>query len=207
MKKLDTTTYKIDEKFYTKVETPKKKIVLTETGFNDMKHLSKLTINEYEPMKCVPHFTITENGEIYQHFDTEYYSNIVEDDKINQHSINISFVNLGWLTYMIGKDVPVNWCGIEVNDEDRIFEFSTDYRNCTFFHSFTKKQISSAVELSLYLIEKHGIKKDFNIHAFLMDGIDPVEYEGICSRSSLSLAYKDVSPAFDFKNFSKLLNK
>lgn len=197
----------IEEIYYNKIETVKKKIVLTETGFDEFKHLERLYINQYEPNKNCPHFTIDENGCIFQHFDSNYYTNIIENEEINKHSINIAFVNLGWLTYMIGKDTPINWCGIEVNDTEKVIELPTDYRNCTYFYKFTKKQIKSGAELCNYLLDKHNIKKEYIDNPFLIDGGNPLEYEGICGRSNLSILYKDVNPSFDFKNFSKLLIK
>lgn len=208
---INYTDYKIEDKFYHKVETKKRKIVLTETGFDKMKHLYRLSINDYEPLKNTPHFTIDEKGIIYQHFDTEYYSKFIDDPKVyevNEQSIIISMVNLGWLTYLIGKENPINWSGIEVKTQKRIFEYNGNFRNCTFFHTYTKKQIKSCADLCLFLLEKHNIKKEFTSHPFLMDdNTQLLEFEGICSRSNLSNSYKDVSPAFDFVNFSKLIGK
>ena len=72
---IDTTTYTLSDKHYIKEQTNKKQIVIGHTSTSQMRHVTKWENRLNGEYKKTAAFTISKDGNIYQHFDPIYFSN------------------------------------------------------------------------------------------------------------------------------------
>ncbi len=196
---IDSLTYYFDNNFFIEDETIKKKIIISNTTLIDMDHISRYKFNSNK--KNIPHFTIDTLGNIFQHFDTKYYSKYLNESKINKESITICFSNLGWLKYKVSDDNYFNWCNIEVNDSNKIFE--KEYRSYRYWNTITDEQHKSIVKLCKYLLNKHNtIEKNSINHLF--DEENWIDFSGILYHSNITHDNMSPGPSFNTKLITKL---
>ncbi len=197
MKKIDLT---IPDDLYSKEESKKTRICLMDTLMKDMDHIDRILLRKDSNAKFIPHFTIDEDGTIYQHFDEKYWNQNFYDDRNNKQTIFIAFVNLGWLQYNSATEDFENWYGIKV-DRERMTE--RPYRSYRYWHSYTSTQLKVGAKLCLELCEEHNIKKTITETLFPKES--SYTLEGIITRGNIDKSYNDLNPSFELKKFSKLL--
>lgn len=177
----------------------KKQIVLTHTSRNVTDYISSLKYRYNGKYDKIPHFIIQKDGRVFQMIDPSLYSNILDSEQQNKHSIVICLENLGWLKKNPLNPSYVNWIG-DIYKEG-IYE--RKWRGHFFWEPYTNKQMESLVELSLYLCEMFSIPASCIGHNVKLDGIE--KFEGIVTRSNFTTDNTDLSPAFDFDYFKKIL--
>lgn len=180
---------------FVKERTKKTQIVIGSTYNSGLNHFNAIyrcsgTYNK------IPHFTITLDGKIYQHFNTNFYSlylDCTNDDQI----ISIALENVGQLT-KIGKyyyDVYNNiYNGV-------VFEM--DWKNYKYWQPYTIEQYNSTIDLCKYLLNTINIQSNVVEINCLMP--EMVNFNGICYRSNHNIKHYDVNPSWQFENFKKII--
>jgi hypothetical protein len=97
------------------------------------------------------------------------------------------------------KDYYVNW----INDIYNGKVVDKKWRDYFFWQPYTDAQLKSTVFLCKKLFNEVGIKKEIIGNNTKINGIE--KFEGVTTRSNYDINYTDLSPAFDFELFSKLI--
>jgi len=177
----------------------KKQIVLTHTSRNVSDYISSLKNRYNGKYDKTPHFIIQKDGRVFQMIDPSFYSNILDSEQQNKTSIVICLENLGWLKKNPLNSSYVNWIG-DIYKEG-IYE--RKWRGHFFWEPYTDAQMESLLELSLYLCEMFSVAPTCIGHNVKLDGIE--KFEGIVTRSNFTTESTDLSPAFNFDYFKKIL--
>ncbi len=184
-----------------KNKTKKKQIILTHTSCTKEEYLAKIETRYNGKYNRLPCFFISQNGEIYQHFDPKYYSLMMWEQQIEKNSITICLENVGWLTKDIGLEKYFTWKGSEyVGDVIEI-----PWRNKKHWATYSEEQYTKLAELIDYLCIEYSIIKDFIGNNIVIN--KPNYQKGILNRSNYTKNNYDLSPAADFKKINELINK
>jgi N-acetyl-anhydromuramyl-L-alanine amidase AmpD len=192
----------IDKIFQTdlKKEDKKNQILLTHTGRNILDYITSLKYRfNGKPLRS-PHYLVTRDGKVIQVLEDYYNSNLSTNDRVNAKSIVVSLENLGWLEKVPLKKHHINWIGNIYKGEIK----DKKWRDYFFWQPYTDVQLEKTAELCKEICEKHKIELRCVGHNTKVKGIE--SYLGIISKSNFDDFATDLSPAFDFEKFNKLLN-
>ena len=193
---INNSSYILSEKNYYLLENKKKQIVIGNSFNKGMNHFLGWTNRLNGEYKRVSNFTVDIYGNIYQHFDSKYYSEFLPFSLSNKNIISIVLENQGWLEYDIKDKKYLTYIG---NYYDGVGITEKRWRNHSFWDNYTEKQVESLVELSKFLLDKHGIPKkvlSHNTHVRDITG-----FEGVSYRSNWIKDSTDLSPSFNFEIF------
>ena len=177
----------------------KTQIVLTHTSRVLFDYMVSLKLRfGGKPIK-LPHYVIGRDGKVIHLLDDSLNGYFTNNDLINSKSIVISLENLGWLEKEPLKQHHINWIGNIYKEKvvDR------KWRDYYFWQDYTDIQLEKTAELCKELSSKHGIELKNVGHNTKIKGIE--SFLGIITRSNFDEFATDVSPAFDFEKFNKLL--
>lgn len=178
----------------------KNQILLTHTGRNLIDYMVSIKYRfNGEPMR-LPHYVVSRSGVVIQMLEDDYDSNLSCNDRVNSKSIVISLENLGWLEKVPLKKHNINWIGNIYNGE----AIQKKWRDYFLWQPYTQIQLEKTAELCKELCEKHKIELRCVGHNTKVKGIE--SFLGIITRSNFDDFATDLSPAFDFEKFNKLLN-
>lgn len=201
---IDSTTYKLGEDNYICQGTKKDRIIIGSTYSTNMQHYKgwvKRSNGKYDKTAM---FTIDFEGNVYQHFSPNYFSNFMDDPELIESSITIVLENEGWLVKDLGdKNKYINYIGHIYNRKDSVIE--KQWRNQKYWAPFTEKQIEATVYLVTELCGNFNIPLDVISHNTNFD--EAHDFNGILYRSNFEKYYTDISPAWDCKNFKDKLEK
>jgi N-acetyl-anhydromuramyl-L-alanine amidase AmpD len=172
---------------------PKTQIILCNTNADLNDHLIKLKNRHNGKYNRIPHFTIANSGQIYQHASTDSTSKFIGFDEVDNQAIIITLENVGWLTYSLRINQFYDWKGNEYYDE----HLERTWRGKKFWATYKKEQIESLLELLNYLCKECNIEKDFTGNNVTMSKART--HKGILCRSNYNKYYYDLSPAMDFE--------
>jgi hypothetical protein len=201
---IDDKSYVLDDTKFIKKITPKTRIVIGNTFLTKMKHFIGWN-NRYNGKydKCAM-YTIGLDGNIYQHFPPMYFSNFMDDLKINESTITVVLENEGWLMKDLNhKNKFVNYVYDIYNRDELVFE--KKWRNHEYWAPYTIKQEKSLSVLINKLCDDFNIPKMVIEHNTSFD--DATEFNGILYRSNFEKHYTDVSPAWNFDSFKKMVEQ
>ena len=193
---IDFTSYTLTNKnFYSEIYE-KKQIVIGNSFNQGMNHFVgwKNRLNGF--YKKVSNFTIDTEGNIYQHFDTNFYSDFLNNSLYNKNIISVVLVNQGWFDYDIMDKKFINYMGISYTGHNMT---EKRWRNHSFWENYTEKQIDSLVYLTNFLLEKYNIPKKVITHNTHVKDI--YNFTGVSYRSNWIKDCTDLSPSFDFEIF------
>ena len=177
----------------------KHQIILTHTSRNVDDYLMSITKRLSGKTKKVPNYVIGRDGEVHQLMEPHTHRSFFKDSEIDEISIIVSLENLGWLEKEPLKNSYINWIG-NIYTGDVVEKKWRDY---FVWQPYTTEQMESLVELCKTLMKKFKIDKKFVGHNTKVSGVE--RYEGITTRSNYDSKYTDLSPAFDYELFSKLI--
>ena len=177
----------------------KKQIILSHTSRDIEEYLSMLKYRGNSKFNRIPHFIISKDGTVIQKLSLESYTNYFSEPNINRNSIVVCFENLGWLEKVPMKDYYTNWIGNIYKGDP----YQRKWRDYFFWEPYTTKQIKTAAELCLNIVNEHKIEKKCVGHNTTMKDIEKTS--GIVSRSNFSKSFTDMSPAFNFENFTNYI--
>jgi N-acetyl-anhydromuramyl-L-alanine amidase AmpD len=177
----------------------KTQIVLTHTSRNLFDYVTSIKFRfGGKPIK-LPHYLIGKDGKILNVLEDDKNGKYLSSEKVNNKSIVICLENLGWLEKQPLKNYHINWIGSIYREK----VFDRKWRDYFFWDPYTDIQLEKAAELCKELSEKHGISLQCIGHNTKIKGVD--SYLGIITRSNFDEFATDISPAFDFEKFLKLL--
>lgn len=177
----------------------KHQIILTHTSRNVDDYLMSITKRLGGKTKKVPNYVIGRDGEVHQLMEPNTHRSFFKDNEVDEISIIVSLENLGWLEKEPLKNSYINWIG-NIYTGDVVEKKWRDY---FVWQPYTTEQMESLVELCKTLMKKFKIDKKFVGHNTKVSGVE--RYEGITTRSNYDSKYTDLSPAFDYELFSKLI--
>jgi N-acetyl-anhydromuramyl-L-alanine amidase AmpD len=196
---IDKETYKIDKKNYYSSRYKKKQIILADSLRKESYHIKRLYKKENGNTKKWCTFTVSREGQIYQHYNPIFYSDFFGDKEIDKHSISIVLENMSMVYYDVANESYVNSLN-EVCPIELVYE--KPWKGCRYWEEYTNEQVDAVVELCDYLCDKYHIEKD----TIGYNNYDPDSHLfcGVITRSNINQDYTDVNPHFNWK---KLLNK
>lgn len=201
MLKIDRETYKISENNFNKKETEKNLIIIGDTSRKNSNHLNRMMYKDFGLNKSWNTYTISREGNVYEHYDPKYFSDFTSKPSINNRCISILFENMGYIYHDEGK--YYNWINEECEDISKLFR--KHWKFGYFWEKYTEEQYESFVDLIVYLIKKYEIPN--NIIATNLYEEFSHEYKGIISRSNLNKNEIDVNPSFDYDKVIKMISK
>jgi N-acetyl-anhydromuramyl-L-alanine amidase AmpD len=180
-----------------KRKTKKTQILLYDTQRRYNEYISKIKYRNFGSYDNIPHFIVTKTGNIFQLFDSDYWSKTFYDEKIDKKIIKIALENLGWLNKNTINGFLFNWIG----DPYRTEPYIKTWRSYHFWDKYTEEQISSLIDLCGFLCEKHDIPKNVvPSQGFFKNAPN---FNGIICKSNFSDIYTDINPSFNFNLFLK----
>ena len=193
--------FKLSEENYIPIETVKNRIVIGNSFSINMNHYIGWTTRLNGKFKKTANFTIELNGNIHEHFSPKYYSNYLNDVKLDSTTISIVLENEGWLTKDIfNENKYINYVGHIYNREEVV---EKRWRNFKYWSPYSNEQMESLIKLVRQLCEEFKIP--LNVVAHNTGFKDANKYEGILYRSNFEKHYTDISPTWDFNMFKNKL--
>lgn len=198
---IDRISHKIDDNYYSKKIVKKNKIILCGSGRKSNYEIVHNNNTVYD--KKYPTYTISREGNIYEHFNPKYYSNYIEDNNLNKVSINISLENMGGLYHSEDGDFYFNNLN-EVYEEEAP-PFCKSWRKFIYFEPYTKDQMEAVSFLCRTLCLELNVNDDSIGHNVISE--DAYFYNGIITKANLNPDYLDLNPSFDWKFFINEIKK
>ena len=191
----------IDNIVETKFENGIKKIqiVLTHTSRTLFDYMVSIKFRFGGKPVRLPHYVVGRDGKVINLLSDDTNGRFTNNDRINDNSIIICLENLGWLEKEPLKQHHINWIGNIYKEK----VFDRKWRDYFFWHPYTDIQLEKTAELCKELSKKHGIELKCVGHNTKVKGVE--SFMGILTRSNFDEFATDISPAFDFEKFNKLL--
>ena len=182
-----------------KEENEKSQILLTHTSRNLIDYMVSLKYRfGGRPIK-LPHYFVDREGKILHVMDNMKNGKYSNNERVNAKSIVISLENLGWLEKVPLKNHHINWIGniYKGNIVDR------KWRDYFFWQPYTEIQLKKTAELCKSLSKEVWISLNCIGHNTKVKGCE--SFLGILTKSNFDEFATDISPAFNFEEFKKLL--
>jgi len=196
---IDSEKYRIGDDNRYKPSSVKTQIVIGTSLRKDNHHIIRLLHKEFGKTKKWNTYTITREGKIYEHYDSNYHTDFLGIKEADKKSISIVIENMGCL-FETDSGKFINWIN-ETCDEENVIEKKWFY--CNYWEKIPSIQIEALAELCISLCEKHNIPKlciDFNHHHK-----DIVKFNGIVFRSNYVEDSSDANPLLDIAKFNEML--
>ena len=177
----------------------KKQIILSHTSRDIKNYLMSLKYRYNGKYDKIPNYVINREGKILKLLNDNEHSNYFPEPNINRNSIIICLENLGWMEKEPLKNSHINWIGNIY--KEKIYE--KKWRDYFFWQPYTEIQIEKTAELCNHLMNELSITKECIGHNTKINGVE--RYEGIVTKSNFDSEFTDVSPAFNFEQFIKLI--
>ena len=180
-------------------EKEKSQILLTHTSRNIIDYMVSLKYRfSGNPLK-LPHYLVDREGKVIKVMDDMKNGKFTTNERVNAKSIVICLENLGWLEKVPLKNYHINWIGniYKGNVVDK------KWRDYFFWQPYTDLQLEKTAELCKKLAEEFEISLNCIGHNTKVKGVE--SFLGILTRSNFDEFTTDLSPAFDFEKFKKLL--
>lgn len=199
MMKINKKSYWVDKSNYYSSKNKKDQIVLSFSLRKGHNHIVRLQHKEFGKSKQWNTFTITREGNIYQHYDERYYTDFLNVKDGDKQSISIVMENMGSLIELTNHNF-VNWLNEEC-DSDRVLQ--KKWLGYEYWEKIDDEQLNSLAQLCIDLCDKHDIPKkciEFNHYHK-----DIAKFKGIVFAGNYIDDSGDVNPFFDITKFNELL--
>lgn len=183
--------------------TKKNRIIIGNINTNDMSFYNGWKLRHNGKYKHTCHFTIDQNGKIYNHFPVDNYSDFVGIKNIDKETISIGLLNLGWIKHDVNKIRWVDWKGNDIDIEPKKL-IKKEWRNHSYWYPYPKKQIKALTELLKELSETHGIEMVINNNNTLL--INKKQFWPVSYKGNYLYYNTSVTPAFPFDDIINELN-
>ena len=192
---IDDVTYKLTEQNYHKEVYNKTQIVVGHSYQRDMLHYAGWIYRLNGKNKKTATFTVTKKGNVYQHYDPNYYSSFINNNQ-DKTSISVVLENLGWFKKDNMVNQYIDWLGNSHKKNDSEV-FNKRWRNYNYWDKYPVEQTNALKELVIKICGEYKIPKNFIGHNVFDDNVDL--FNGITFRSNYYQESTDVSPAFDME--------
>ncbi len=182
-----------------KQEQGKSQILLTHTTRPLMDIMVSIKYRFGGKPHKLPHYFIDRDGKVIQMLDNKQNGNFSNNERINSKSIVICLENLGWLEKKPLTTYHINWIGniYKGNIVDK------KWRDYFFWQPYTEIQVEKTAELCKKLSNEMDISLNCIGHNTKVKGSE--SFLGILTKSNFDEFATDLSPAFNFEQFKKLL--
>jgi hypothetical protein len=182
-----------------KEEQDKSQILLTHTSRPLMDIMVSIKYRFGGKPPKLPHYFIDRDGKVIQVLDNKKNGNFSSNDRVNTKSIVICLENLGWLEKKPLTNYHINWIGniYKGNIVDK------KWRDYFFWQPYTEIQVEKTAELCKKLSTEMDISLNCIGHNTKVKGCE--SFLGILTKSNFDEFATDLSPAFNFEQFKKLL--
>lgn len=197
--KIDKTTYPATVKNHYKTEQPKTQIVIGFSLREDHNHILRMQNKEYGNSKKWNTYTVSREGEIYEHFNPKKHSDFIGIKEADINIISIVLENTGYLVKN-NDGIYVNLLN-EICDIDRVG--IKKWESFNFWEKINEKQMMGVVELCNHLSNIFNIPNECVEFENYNKTIS--KYRGIAFRSNYLETGVDINPLFDIEIFNKLL--
>jgi len=192
---INDSTYTLPEKNYNKVETNKKRIVIGNSFSIDMQHYTGWLTKYNGKYKKTSAYTIDINGEIHQHFNPKYYSEVTGNNDFDESTILILIENEGWLIKDLNQENKyITYVGNIYNRADEVFV--KKWRHNKYWAPYKQEQFDSLLGLLEELCNQFNIPKNVVPHNTKI--YNGYSYEGVLYKGNLNKYFTDVNPSWDF---------
>ena len=116
-----------------KKKSKKTQILLYDTQRRMDDFVNKIKYRRNGKYDDIPHFVVSKLGQVFQIYDTNYYSNTFNHPFKDNRMIKIAIENLGWLNKNTITGVLNNW----INDAYRSEPYVRNWRNYYFWDTLT----------------------------------------------------------------------
>lgn len=195
--KIDEKRYILPEDNYIKAPTIKKQIIIGHTSTSKMRHFDKWTNRMNGNYKKTAPYTIDNNGNVFNHFEPIYFSEIFGNLELDKKSIVILLENEGWLVKDAEKNRFINWIGHIYNKPELVVE--KRWRGYLNWAPYSNEQFISTLKLVNKLCEEFYIPKIAIPHNTKIEDLD--NFNGVLYRSNIEKNYTDLSPAWNCEEF------
>ena len=178
----------------------KKQIILCNTTRGVQLYLDSLLLRNNGKYERIPHYVVSKKGEIHNIISDDEVTKYFSNNDIRNNSIIIALENNGWLEKIPLKNEHTNWIG-DIYKGD---VYEKKWRDYIFWEPYTEELMVGLSNLCKTICSNHNINKELIGHNTKIVGVE--KFQGILSKSNISEYYLDVSPAFNFEMFEKLLN-
>jgi hypothetical protein len=144
------------------------------------------------------YFSFLKNGLIYQHFETKFYSNYL-DNEFSKDVISIALENIGEIFEDNGNFIDI------YNNKYNEIPYEKKWKNCNHWDKYTAEQFISCISLCNFLLKESKIEK--NIVPTNVQKNDISNFKGICYRSNYESKHYDLNPNWDFEKFKTEIEK
>jgi len=182
-----------------KEEQGKSQILLTHTSRPLMDIMVSIKYRLGGKPHKLPHYFVDRDGKVIQVLDNKKNGNFSNNERINSKSIVICLENLGWLEKKPLTTYHINWIGniYKGNIVDK------KWRDYFFWQPYTEIQVEKTAELCKKLSNEMDISLNCIGHNTKVKGCE--SFLGILTKSNFDEFATDLSPAFNFEQFKKLL--
>lgn len=197
---IDKETYWVKEINHYRTQTAKTQIVLATSLRKNNYHVERLLHKDFGNSKKWNTFTITRDGNVYQHYDDKYHTDFLGIKESDKQSISIVLENMGTL-FQTTDNKFINWLN-EYCDNNLVINREWDGYN--YWENIPDIQLKNTIILCQELCTKHTIHKkciEFQHHHK-----DIVKFKGITFRSNHILDSSDINPLVDPTKFNSMLN-
>ena len=178
----------------------KKQIILCNTTRGVQQYLDSLLLRKNGKYDRLPHYVVSNKGEIHKIISEDMISSYFTNTDLKNNSIVIALENNGWLEKIPLKNEHTNWIGDIYKGE----VYEKKWRDYIFWEPYPKELMSGLSDLCKSICNNLNINKELIGHNTKIVGVE--KFQGILCKSNISEYYLDVSPAFNFELFEKLLN-
>jgi N-acetyl-anhydromuramyl-L-alanine amidase AmpD len=178
----------------------KRQIILNHTSREVGDYLTSLEFRYNKKYDKIPNYIITREGEILQLLPETGYSNVFDNSIVNENSIIITLENLGWLEKKPLLNYYINWIGSIYKQE----VYNKKWRDYFFWEPYDDRQFDMTVKLCNELLDNMNIRKKFVGYNTYVSHIE--NYPGVVTRSNFDTKFTDLSPAFNYELFSKMID-
>jgi N-acetyl-anhydromuramyl-L-alanine amidase AmpD len=177
----------------------KKQIILIHSSRYSEEYITSLKYRHNESYNKIPNYFIDQEGKIVKLLEDKEYSKFFNKNDLNKNAIFVCLENLGWLEKQPLKNGYINWIGNIYNSE----VFQRRWRDYYYWQPYTEDQMKSTSDLCLKLCGDNNIEVKILGNNTKINCIE--NFEGIVTKSNYLSEITDLSPAFNFELFSKLL--
>lgn len=196
---IDKETYPTTANNRYKTQSVKTQIVIGLSLRKEHFHLIRLKHKDYGKSKRWNTYTISREGNVYEHYDTKFHSDYIGIKNGDKLSISIVLENMGCL-FQTSTGKHINWLN-EFCEPDNVVK--REWVGYEFWEKFPEIQIQNLVQLCKKLCKKHSIpKKCVEFNTFHKD---ISKFKGIVFKSNYVEDSSDLNPLINIENFNEML--